>query len=638
MTHQLFQLPKQTQIDASVRVTPGAKANFYATTTVVPQDTYTTSALSVAHPNPVVADANGVFPAIYLDPSLLYKLTLTTAADVLIYTVDPCNDQVLTTASIVALLTQAALGLILYRRTDAESAAGVTPTAYFYPPMDVRRYGADSAGVADSAQSIRDSLAAYSYAYLPPGYYKVGSTISLTGVTVVVVGATGGGHSGLATGINYTGTGSLFSAVGTEFGSMYIGHLGITGGSGDGAYCITSTRPQSLIEFVHMEGDSGYDNPGIQLSSASQGSWNTSLRHCKWVGTVAQTAFRGFSVDVDGGNVDLYYCIAIRGSVGCDFLKGEVVRLHKCNFNLQSTTYSSESAANGQMCVRATGAGAKKSLKIDSCYLEGSTTSVLLETAVEGASIVDCFIDDLGNSAGVGVDIRAAALNVTIQGGHFRNRSAGAKNVVNAGTNVKISNVLMNANGSAASKCIDNTGSNLITELNRLTCHAGGDAVKTTTKMLATNDVIVTGLTNDASGLIQYMSPSEAAFTAAVVGNGTAGTYEIASQNCNYTSVGRRVWVDIDITLAGAITGGGTGDLTITGLPFTKIANTLPIGTATFVGVDFAGTYVNVGFSSSGTSTALNFYQTLDNGALSFTPISGVAAGDTIRASICYRF
>lgn len=69
---------------------PGAKLNFYQTGTTTRQDTYTTSALSVAHANPVVADANGRFPPIYLDPSLVqYKAVLTDANDVEIDTVDP---------------------------------------------------------------------------------------------------------------------------------------------------------------------------------------------------------------------------------------------------------------------------------------------------------------------------------------------------------------------------------------------------------------------------------------------------------------------------------------------------------------------------------------------------------------------
>jgi hypothetical protein len=92
--YQLFKLPKAVGLDTAANVYPGAKLSFFETTTTTPQDTYTTSALNVAHPNPVVADSAGVFPAIYLDPTLVYKLTYTTSADVLIYTIDPVNDQI----------------------------------------------------------------------------------------------------------------------------------------------------------------------------------------------------------------------------------------------------------------------------------------------------------------------------------------------------------------------------------------------------------------------------------------------------------------------------------------------------------------------------------------------------------------
>jgi parallel beta-helix repeat protein len=149
---QLFKLPKNTQIDSSVRVTPGAKAHFYATTTTTPQDTYTTSALNVAHANPVVADGNGVFAPIYLDPSLVYKLTLTTSADVLIYTVDPVNDQV---------LSQSIIGALLYPITANEIAAGVTPVNYAYSPfpvVELDRYGVDADGVTNDTAKIQDAI------------------------------------------------------------------------------------------------------------------------------------------------------------------------------------------------------------------------------------------------------------------------------------------------------------------------------------------------------------------------------------------------------------------------------------------------------------------------------------------------
>jgi hypothetical protein len=86
----LFTLPKVVSL-------PFAKLTFSRTGTATLQDTYTDADLQVAHTNPVVADAAGVFEPIYLDPTLPdYRVKLTTSADVLIYQVDdvPSNQNV----------------------------------------------------------------------------------------------------------------------------------------------------------------------------------------------------------------------------------------------------------------------------------------------------------------------------------------------------------------------------------------------------------------------------------------------------------------------------------------------------------------------------------------------------------------
>lgn len=76
---------------------PGSKLTFSISGTSTLQNTFTDEDLQVAHENPVEADANGVFPPIYLDPTLPnYRVKYTTSADVLIYQVDdyPSNQNV----------------------------------------------------------------------------------------------------------------------------------------------------------------------------------------------------------------------------------------------------------------------------------------------------------------------------------------------------------------------------------------------------------------------------------------------------------------------------------------------------------------------------------------------------------------
>jgi hypothetical protein len=75
----------------------GAKLTFSITGTSTLQNTYTDEALTIAHSNPVVADAAGVFAPIYLDPTLpSYRVKFTTADDVTVYQVDdvPSNQNI----------------------------------------------------------------------------------------------------------------------------------------------------------------------------------------------------------------------------------------------------------------------------------------------------------------------------------------------------------------------------------------------------------------------------------------------------------------------------------------------------------------------------------------------------------------
>jgi hypothetical protein len=85
----LFVPPVVRATDANNLALSGAKWYFYTTGTTTPAAVYTTSALSVAHPNPVVADSGGLFAPIYLDPAVTYRAILKTAGGTTIQDVDP---------------------------------------------------------------------------------------------------------------------------------------------------------------------------------------------------------------------------------------------------------------------------------------------------------------------------------------------------------------------------------------------------------------------------------------------------------------------------------------------------------------------------------------------------------------------
>jgi len=130
---RLFTLPRAVPI-VSGAVSPGCKANFFLTGTTTRTNTFTDSALGTPSTNPVIANAAGEFATIYLDPDVIYKLTLDDTDDALIYTEDPIQDA----------LTQSNIGKIFYPRSAEEISAGVTPINFFEIYRNVLRYGTNT--------------------------------------------------------------------------------------------------------------------------------------------------------------------------------------------------------------------------------------------------------------------------------------------------------------------------------------------------------------------------------------------------------------------------------------------------------------------------------------------------------------
>lgn len=89
---------------------PGATLTFYLTGSSTLAATYSDAALTYANSNPVVADATGTFPDIFLDPAVVYKAVLQYPANgvipgAVIYTADPAETVPQNTAQVPAALT-----------------------------------------------------------------------------------------------------------------------------------------------------------------------------------------------------------------------------------------------------------------------------------------------------------------------------------------------------------------------------------------------------------------------------------------------------------------------------------------------------------------------------------------------------
>ncbi len=85
-------LPRAQRVNLDGRPVSGAKLYTYVTGTSTPKPVFTDPALTTAHTNPVNADASGTFPSMYPEGGL-YRLVLTDAADVVIYTDDDVEGQ-----------------------------------------------------------------------------------------------------------------------------------------------------------------------------------------------------------------------------------------------------------------------------------------------------------------------------------------------------------------------------------------------------------------------------------------------------------------------------------------------------------------------------------------------------------------
>jgi hypothetical protein len=86
----LVTFPRQFLVDLNGTPRVGARATFYASGTSTLITVYTTGAYAVPHQNPVESVAGGLFPAVYVNPSVnaTYKVVITDSADVPLYSED----------------------------------------------------------------------------------------------------------------------------------------------------------------------------------------------------------------------------------------------------------------------------------------------------------------------------------------------------------------------------------------------------------------------------------------------------------------------------------------------------------------------------------------------------------------------
>lgn len=146
-----------------------------------------------------------------------------------------------------------------------------------------------------------------------------------------------------------------------------------------------------------------------------------------------------------------------------------------------------------------------------------------------------------------------------------------------------------------------------------------------------------TGATIDSNLLDDY---EEGTWTPTVAGGTTAGTYETHGALGWYTKVGRLVHASFRVDLHdSAVTGGGSGNLTITGFPFTpqsggNFSNNNGINNICYMfGMTISETFA-VSLMTTGTSAIVISLDSTGNQTIE--QIGIVGAADTIASNLTY--
>jgi hypothetical protein len=92
MAGLLLAAPVFRAIDQNGAPMAGAQLQFFVTGTTTPTPAFAAATLATALPNPVSADSGGLFPPIWLDPTVTYRIQLLTSAGALVQDIDPATE------------------------------------------------------------------------------------------------------------------------------------------------------------------------------------------------------------------------------------------------------------------------------------------------------------------------------------------------------------------------------------------------------------------------------------------------------------------------------------------------------------------------------------------------------------------
>ena len=179
MPTQIAPAPKLQFFDANGEPLAGGKLYSYAAGTTTPQATYTDYGGVTANANPIILDSRGETSVWF--GSLLYKLKLTTSADVEIWTVDNIGGMA-SLAQVTELSSQLAASggssLIGFLQAGTGAIAR-TVQSKLRDGVSIKDFGAVGNGIADDEGAIQKALNTGDAVYVPKGTYVVGAKMEI---------------------------------------------------------------------------------------------------------------------------------------------------------------------------------------------------------------------------------------------------------------------------------------------------------------------------------------------------------------------------------------------------------------------------------------------------------------------------
>lgn len=382
MAAALFNLPTSRIIDAN-GIAAGATLTFYDTGTLTPRAVYTTSALSVEHPNPLTVASGAAVPSIYLNDAYTYRCIVKNAAGTTIDDIDPYTG----TSATGVFFTQSGTGAVA-RTMEAKLRESVSALDFFTDAQrtDVTSYtGALNVTAAlqaalDAAWDSKRDL------FIPAGLYSV---------TGIVIPGTADGRT-RAFRVYGQGSGELFARG--ETGGTIIKQSGTTGSlvtnvqdvalAGNGNIEVAYIRFEGnsadpVVDFQTLYAQSEFHHCGIYQSGAGDG---LRIRHANTVDVhhnYILNSHWGTTSGVTRTGVGIH--ATLTNDNGLLTLRKNSVRGFETGYKFGET---------------GTG-GYFYSMTMDACEASVTTNGVWLTDRARGSTVRGCYIE--GGDGGFGI-------------------------------------------------------------------------------------------------------------------------------------------------------------------------------------------------------------------------------------------